>query len=90
MCEGGRRNESVAKYPELKIYKSDVEIPPNLYETDPDKCCDLLKVEPVKRAVEEMQVKCWVTGLRCTVGRTRTDYKELEERDEGLVKLTLS
>lgn len=80
-------NETVAKYPELKVYKSDVKIPDNLYETDPDKCCDILKVEPVKRAVEEMNVKCWVTGLRCTEGRTRTDYKEVEERDKGLIKL---
>ena len=80
-------NDIVAEYPELKIYKSDVKIPDNLYETDPDKCCDLLKVEPVKRAIEEMRVQCWVTGLRCTEGRTRTDYKEVEERDKDLIKL---
>ena len=80
-------NELVAKYPELKIYKNDAEIPHKLYETDPDRCCDILKVEPVKRAIEEMKVKCWVTGLRCTEGRTRTDFKEVEERDKGLIKL---
>lgn len=80
-------NEVVAKYPELKVYKSDAKIEDRLYETNPDLCCDILKVEPVKRAVEEMRVKCWVTGLRCTEGRTRTDFKEVEERDEGLVKL---
>jgi len=80
-------SEAVAQYPELKIYKSDVKIPEKLYETDPDKCCDILKVEPVKHAIEEMHVKCWVTGLRCTEGRTRTDYKEVEERDKDLVKL---
>ncbi len=79
--------KTVARYPELKVFKNDIQIPPKLYETDPDKCCDILKVEPVKRAVEEMGVKCWVTGLRCTEGRTRTDYKEVEERDEGLMKL---
>lgn len=79
--------ETVADYPELKVYKNDIKIADKLYETDPDKCCDLLKVEPVKRAIEEMQVKCWVTGLRCTEGRTRTDYKEVEERDKGLIKL---
>ena len=28
-----------------------------------------------------------MTGLRCTEGRTRTDYHEVEERDEGLLKL---
>ena len=80
-------NEVVATYPELKIYKSDAEIPKDLYATDPDRCCDILKVEPVKRAIEEMGVKCWVTGLRCTEGRTRTDYQEVEERDKGLMKL---
>lgn len=80
-------NEETARYPELKVFKNDSVIPEKLYETDPDRCCDILKVEPVKRAVEEMGVKCWVTGLRCTEGRTRTDYKEVEERDKGLIKL---
>ncbi len=46
-----------------------------------------MKVEPVRRAVEEMRVECWVTGLRCTEGRTRADYQEVEERDKGLMKL---
>jgi len=80
-------NEEIARYPELKVYKNDTVIPDRLYETDPDKCCDILKVEPVKRAIEEMGVKCWVTGLRCTEGRTRTDFQEVEERDKGLIKL---
>ncbi|MDP2912894.1 MAG: phosphoadenylyl-sulfate reductase [Candidatus Omnitrophota bacterium] len=79
--------ETMARYPELKIYESDAEIPDRLYETDPDKCCDILKVEPVTRAIKEMNVTCWVTGLRCTEGRTRTDFREVEERDKGLVKL---
>jgi len=74
-------------YPELKIYKSDKQIAERLYETDPDKCCDILKVDPLKRAIEELGVSCWVTGLRCTEGRTRTDFKEVEERDKGLIKL---
>jgi len=80
-------NEVVARYPEIRIFKNDVEIPDRLYETDPDQCCDLLKVQPVRWAIEEMGVTCWVTGLRCTEGRTRTDYLELEERDQGLLKL---
>jgi phosphoadenosine phosphosulfate reductase len=80
-------NETVARYPELKVYKNDIAIPDELYFTDPDRCCDILKVEPVKRAVREMKVNCWVTGLRCTEGRTRTDFKEVEERDKDLIKL---
>jgi phosphoadenylyl-sulfate reductase (thioredoxin) len=80
-------HEVVAQYPELRVYSSDEPIPERLYETDPDLCCELLKVEPTRRAVRELHVACWVTGLRCTEGRTRTDFQEIEERDEGLIKL---
>ncbi|MFH1875972.1 MAG: phosphoadenylyl-sulfate reductase [Candidatus Omnitrophota bacterium] len=80
-------NAEVKRHPELKVYKNDSEIAEKLYETKPDLCCDILKVEPVKRAIEEMHVSCWVTGLRCTEGRTRTDFQEIEERDTGLIKL---
>jgi phosphoadenosine phosphosulfate reductase len=79
--------EQVAKYPELKVFSSDAEIPDNLYAANPDRCCEILKVEPTRRAIEEMNISCWVTGLRCTEGRTRTDFKEIEQRDIGLIKL---
>ena len=79
--------ELVAKHPETLVFQNDIEIADELYKTDPDQCCDLLKVQPVRRAVEEMGVSCWVTGLRCTEGRTRTDYLEVEERDVDLLKL---
>lgn len=80
-------NQMVSRYPELRIYKSDEPIPDRLYETDPDRCCEILKVKPTRRAIEEMNVACWVTGLRLTEGRTRVDFQEIEERDEGLIKL---
>ena len=79
--------ETVRRYPETRVFSNEVEIPDNLHRTDPDRCCELLKVEPTRRAVAEMGVACWVTGLRCTEGRTRTDYREVEQRDEGLLKL---
>ena len=77
----------VVKYPETKVFENDEAIPDKLYQTDPDKCCDALKVKPVRWAIEQMKVSCWVTGLRCTEGRTRTDYKEVEQRDKDLIKL---
>ena len=80
-------NQEVARYPELQVFKNDSPQPEKLYLTDPDQCCNNLKVEPVRWAVEEMGVDCWVTGLRCTEGRTRTDFLEIEHRDQGLVKL---
>ncbi len=79
--------EEVARCPELRVFRSDQEIPDELYKTDPDRCCDLLKVAPIRRAIAEMHVECWVTGLRCTEGRTRVDFQEVEQRDQGLLKL---
>jgi phosphoadenosine phosphosulfate reductase len=79
--------EEIARFPELRVFESTKEIPDKLYLTHPDQCCDILKVEPTREAVKAMKVECWVTGLRCTEGRTRTDYKEVEERDKGLLKL---
>jgi len=79
--------ETVARYPELRVYENREPIPEKLYEFEPDRCCEVLKVEPTRRAIEEMDVACWVTGLRCTEGRTRTDFLETEERDRDLVKL---
>ena len=79
--------EEVARCPELRVFSNDEDIPEKLYETDPDRCCEILKVAPIRRAIKEMSVKCWITGLRCTEGRTRTNYKEVEELDKGLIKL---
>ena len=58
--------DEVSRCPELQIFSNDQEIPEKLYETDPDRCCEILKVEPT---------------------RTRTNYKEIEELDKGLIKL---
>ena len=80
-------HEEVARYPELSVFKNDEPIADELYKTDPDRCCDILKVKPTRQAMEEMNVTCWVTGLRCTEGRTRTEFEEVEERDKGLIKL---
>lgn len=79
--------EEVARYPELHVFSNEEDIADKLYATDPDKCCEILKVRPTRDAIKQMGVECWVTGLRCTEGRTRTDFKEIEERDEGLIKL---
>ncbi|MBI2865928.1 MAG: phosphoadenylyl-sulfate reductase [Chloroflexi bacterium] len=80
--------QQVARYPELRVFRNDEPLPdPELYRIDPDLCCEILKVKPTRWAIEQMNVACWVTGLRCTEGRTRTDYQEVEERDKGLIKL---
>ncbi|MGQ9576555.1 MAG: phosphoadenylyl-sulfate reductase [Thermoguttaceae bacterium] len=79
--------EIVSRYPELTVFENREPIPDRLYATNPDLCCELLKVRPTRQAVEQLGAACWVTGLRCTEGRTRADFQEVEQRDEGLVKL---
>jgi len=55
-----------------------------IYDADPDECCRILKVEPTKTAVRDLDA--WICGLRNTEGRTREDYKEVEEKG-GLIKI---
>ncbi|MCZ6535709.1 MAG: phosphoadenylyl-sulfate reductase [Dehalococcoidia bacterium] len=80
-------NEEVARHPELQVFRNDAPQPDKLYLTDPDQCCYNLKAEPTRQAIQEMDVDCWITGLRCTEGRTRTNFQEVEELDKGLIKL---
>jgi len=56
-----------------------------LYETNPDKCCHIHKVEPMKEALEGL--KAWVTGLRKTQAETRVKTNALEKYKEGIVKV---
>lgn len=62
------------------------EMPWRLYETNPDECCNVYKVEPTKWAIKELELDAWITGLRRTEGRTRTNYDYTETRS-GLIKI---
>lgn len=55
-----------------------------IYEINPDECCRLLKVEPTKVAVSNLDA--WISGIRCTEGITRVDFKEIEDKG-GLIKI---
>ena len=54
-----------------------------IYLTNPDECCKLLKVEPTRVAVENLDA--WITGLRNTEGWIRENYEEVEHKG-GIVK----
>ena len=80
--------EGLARQPgRLKVSESSAEIPGELHNTPPDRCCEVLEAKPTRRTLEEMDTACRVAGLWCTEGRTRTDYREIEERGEGSIKL---
>ena len=48
-----------------------------LYQTDPNRCCGLRKVEPLFDAVAKY--KLWLTGLRREQARSRTALKEIDD-----------
>lgn len=47
-----------------------------LYQSQPDQCCKLRKVEPLFRALEDYEV--WFTGLRRVQSPTRANLKALD------------
>ena len=48
-----------------------------LYRTDPTKCCQLRKVEPLMAALEPFDI--WFTGLRREQSPTRKNLKKVEQ-----------
>ncbi len=43
--------EEVSRYPGLRVFRNNEEIPDKLYATDPVKCCEILKVKPTRQAI---------------------------------------
>jgi phosphoadenosine phosphosulfate reductase len=73
-------------YPMPNVQSMATHFPP-MYQVAPDRCCRLRKVEPMRRALHEMDVCAWVSGVR----RDQTDFRkgiEIIEREEsGLLKI---
>lgn len=57
-----------------------------LHRYDPDACCNYFKVGPTKKAIKELKLKAWMSGLRKDEGRTRIDYQDFEVKS-GLTKV---
>jgi phosphoadenosine phosphosulfate reductase len=62
-----------------------------LYHSDPTKCCQLRKVEPLFQALEPYEI--WFTGLRREQSPTRKNLKKVEEHQlpngKKLLKVSL-
>jgi phosphoadenosine phosphosulfate reductase len=57
-----------------------------LWASQPDQCCQLRKVEPLKKKLSGL--KAWVTGVRRDQAPTRADTRKLEwDAKFGLLKL---
>jgi phosphoadenosine phosphosulfate reductase len=91
----GTRDAVATVYPEVRIVNAlpdqtveeqDAEHGPRLHEREPDRCCFLRKVVPLRRTLAEYD--CWVTGVRRVDAPTRatTPIVQWDERN-GLVKV---
>src|SRR5436190_9106993 len=52
---------------------------PNLWETDPDRCCHIRKVEPLIEAL--VPYKAWVSGIRREQSPSRASAKKAERSE---------
>src|SRR5947209_12910146 len=59
-----------------------------LYQTDPTRCCQLRKVDPLLGALEPFDV--WFTGLRREQSPTRKNLKKVELQDRKSTRLNSS
>ncbi|MGH7441379.1 MAG: phosphoadenylyl-sulfate reductase [bacterium] len=55
-----------------------------LYENDPDRCCEINKVEPLKRALKGL--RCWMSGVRSDQTSYRGAMEFLEMKGEDFYK----
>ena len=62
-----------------------------LHQTDPSRCCQLRKVEPLMRSLETYEI--WFTGLRREQSPTRKNLRKVEEHrlpsGKSLLKVSL-
>src|SRR5580692_10291629 len=61
------------------------QVAPKLWTIDPNQCCSLRKVEPLKAKLADLSA--WVTGIRRDQAPTRANAKKVEwDKSFGLVK----
>src|SRR4029079_14982350 len=58
---------------------------PELFRRDPDRCCEVNKVEPLRRAI--VGVRAWINGRRRDQAATRRALPIIEVLGSGLVKV---
>ncbi len=57
--------------PAMTLEEMEREYGPELWKSDPNKCCNIRKVTPLKEALSEL--KLWITGIRRDQSPTRAD-----------------
>ncbi|HEY2696831.1 MAG TPA: phosphoadenylyl-sulfate reductase [Pseudonocardiaceae bacterium] len=90
----GTRDAIAATYPDVRVLNAaaDMSVAEQeeaygvLYDSDPDRCCRLRKVVPLRRVLAEYNV--WVTGVRRTDSAGRADTPKIGwDAGHGLIKI---
>ncbi len=72
--------------PAQTVAEQDASFGARLYERNPDQCCALRKVMPLRKALKDYSA--WASGLRRDEAVTRHDIKVVEwDEQRGMVKL---
>ena len=72
--------------PQLSVAEQDAAFGARLFERNPDQCCGLRKVAPLRKALESYTA--WASGLRRDEADSRADVRVVEWDDRrGMVKL---
>jgi phosphoadenosine phosphosulfate reductase len=89
------RDRMVARYPTLRFENRGTSLTPEaqarehgpeLWRRDPDRCCAIRKVEPMRQALAGVEV--WLTGLMRSQSGERSAIRELQWNDVyGLVQV---
>ena len=81
------RDRLVARYglklktvpPRYTLAEQAVAEGPNLWESNPDRCCHIRKVEPLVKALEPYAA--WITGIRREQSPTRANAQKIEHSE---------
>ncbi|UCD30575.1 MAG: phosphoadenylyl-sulfate reductase, partial [Planctomycetota bacterium] len=58
-----------------------------MWRSSPDACCAFNKREPFERAKRELQIRCWMSGIRREQSATRKNAKIVVRDHVGLLKV---
>ena len=59
----------------------------NLWESNPNRCCWVRKVEPLQRALEEGGYKALITGRKRYQTKEREEMETIEEHEDGRFRI---
>ena len=74
-------------FDKFQVFRSEESAPDKLYLTNPEECCRINKVEPLRKALKELKPHAWISGLRGTESIDRINKHSKIEKQYGIMKI---